>query len=117
MDATVLIVDDHAGFRTHARQFLESVGYRVVGEAEGSTAGLEAARTLKPELALVDVYMPDGDGFELASRIASLPDAPAVILISSHDASELSDCIAQSPARGFVSKAELSRSAIEQLMG
>jgi DNA-binding NarL/FixJ family response regulator len=71
---------------------------------------------LQPQLALVDVYLPDGDGFDLASRLAVLADPPAVILISSHDKTELEHCVAQSGARGFVAKAELSRAAIEELL-
>ena len=116
MNKSVLIVDDHAGFRAQARRLLESEGFQVVGEAGNFSSGLEAGRALAPELALVDVYLPDGDGFELASRLQSLADPPAVILISSHDRAEFETCISESGARGFVSKAELSGEAIEELL-
>jgi DNA-binding NarL/FixJ family response regulator len=95
---------------------LESEGYRVVGEAGDVASGVEAARALEPELALVDVCLPDGNGFELASTLGALDTAPAVVLISSHDRAELADCVAESGARGFVPKAELSREAIEELL-
>jgi DNA-binding NarL/FixJ family response regulator len=113
---SVLIVDDHAGFRAHARRLLEYEGYRVVGEAADSASALEAARELKPELALVDVHLPDADGFELTSWLGGLADPPAVVLTSSRDGAELEECISACGARGFVPKAELSRDAIEVLL-
>lgn len=116
MNASVLIVDDHAGFRARARRLLENEGYRVIGEAEDVSSGLEAARDLAPELVLVDIYLPGEDGFELTSRLLALDDPPAVILISSHDAAEFEHCVSESGARGFVSKAELSRGAIEETL-
>jgi DNA-binding NarL/FixJ family response regulator len=116
MGASVLIVDDHSGFRTQARRLLESEGYRVVGEAGDAASAVEAARALAPELALVDVYLPDEDGFELTSLLAGLATPPAVILTSSHDPAELAGCIAESGACGFVPKTDLSRAAIEALL-
>jgi DNA-binding NarL/FixJ family response regulator len=64
-----------------------------------------------------DVYLPDGDGFEVSARLAALDAAPAVVLTSSHDGAELAGCVAESGARGFVPKTELSREAIEELLG
>jgi DNA-binding NarL/FixJ family response regulator len=116
MAESVLIVDDHPGFRLQARRLLESEGYRVVGEADSCASALDSARTLTPELALVDVYLPDGNGVELTSRLTSLADPPAVVLISSHDGLDLGAVVANSGARGFVAKAELSREAIEELL-
>jgi DNA-binding NarL/FixJ family response regulator len=114
--ASVLIVDDHSGFRAQARRMLESEGYRVVGEAGDAASAIEAARALGPGLALVDVYLPDGNGFELASRLGGLDAPPAVVLTSSHDGAEFERCLAESGARGFVPKTELSREAIEELL-
>jgi DNA-binding NarL/FixJ family response regulator len=117
MELSVLVVDDHAGFRAQARRLLESEGYPVVGEAADAASALEAARSLGPRLALVDVHLPDADGCDLASRLGALVDPPAVVLISSHDGVELGRCVAECGARGFVAKAELSREAIEELLG
>jgi DNA-binding NarL/FixJ family response regulator len=116
MGATVLIVDDHAGFRTYARRLLQCEGYLVVGEAADGASALEAAQKLGPELVLVDVHLPDADGFELTSRLGALVDPPAVVLTSSCDGAELERCASECGARGFVPKAELSREAIEELL-
>lgn len=113
---TVLVVDDHSGFRAHARRLLEREGYRVVGEAADGESAVSRARELRPQLVLVDVYLPDIDGFEVAKRLGALDDAPAIVLISSRDRSELGALVADSAARGFVPKDELSRAAIEELL-
>jgi DNA-binding NarL/FixJ family response regulator len=115
-ETTVLIVDDHSGFRVCARQLLEREGYRVVGEARDGESAVSCARELSPQLALVDVCLPDIDGFEVASRLAALEVAPAIILISSRDRAELGDLASGGVARGFVRKDELSRATIEELL-
>ena len=116
MNTTVLVVDDHPGFRDCARRLLERQGYRVVGEAGDGATALTCARALQPQLALVDVHLPDGDGFEVAAGLAQLEHAPAVVLISSHDRTELDALVPSSAARGFVPKHELSREAIDALL-
>jgi DNA-binding NarL/FixJ family response regulator len=113
MGQSVLIVDDHAGFRSHARRLLEAEGYRVVGEAEDCASGLEAARTVKPDIALLDVYLPDGDGVELAKSLHRLDPPPDVVLTSSRDGEELEALLPTCGACGFVPKSELCREAIE----
>jgi DNA-binding NarL/FixJ family response regulator len=117
MGERVLIVDDHAGFRAHARRLLECEGYRVVGEAADCASAIEAARELEPEIVLVDVHLPDADGFELTERLGALADPPEVVLTSSRDAAELGQCASDCGARGFVPKASLSRDAIEEVQG
>jgi DNA-binding NarL/FixJ family response regulator len=116
MARTVLIVDDHPGFRAQAHRLLACEGYRVVGEAGDCGTALERARALAPELALVDVHLPDGSGFELAVQLCGMEAGPVVILISSRDCAELEPCVSSCPARGFIPKAELSRTAIEDLL-
>jgi DNA-binding NarL/FixJ family response regulator len=115
MGANVLIVDDHSGFRACARGLLESEGYRVIGEAADCASALQAARSLEPELALVDVHLPDGDGVELSSRLRRLAVQPAVILISSRDGAEIEPCVEECGALGFVPKSELSGAAVREL--
>jgi DNA-binding NarL/FixJ family response regulator len=116
MATTVLVVDDHSGFRASARRLLESEGYEVVGEAADGSSALERARELRPQLVLIDVYLPDLDGLEVASRMVTLDVPPAVVLISSHDRAEFNALIRHSGARGFLPKSELSREALEELL-
>jgi two-component system response regulator EvgA len=66
MGMTVLIVDDHPSFRASARELLEAEGYEIGGEAENGTTALRAVKELKPDLVLLDVQLPDMDGFEVA---------------------------------------------------
>jgi DNA-binding NarL/FixJ family response regulator len=113
---TVLVVDDHAGFRACARRLLEREGYRVVAEAGDGASGIARASELAPQLALVDVYLPDIDGFEVAARLAELDAPPVVLLTSSRDRAELEPLLPGSTARGFVPKDELSRESIEELL-
>jgi DNA-binding NarL/FixJ family response regulator len=116
MGVSVLIVDDHSGFRACARHLLESEGYRVVAEAHDCASAMAAARRAEPELALVDVHLPDGNGIDLSARLGELAVAPTVILVSSRDGAELESRVAECGARGFVPKSELSREAIEALL-
>lgn len=116
MGMTVLVVDDHPGFRACARRALEEEGYSVVGEAADAQSAVACARDTRPEIALVDVHLVGADGFDVAARLAALGDAPEVILISSHDRTEIEPLVAGSGARGFVPKDELSREAIQGLL-
>lgn len=116
MVATVLIVDDHPSFRTSARRVLEDAGYEVVGEAQDGHSGLAAARALRPAVILLDVQLPDLDGFEVALRLTAEADPPAVVLTSSRDRGEFAGMIADSGARGFVPKGELSGPALAALL-
>jgi DNA-binding NarL/FixJ family response regulator len=114
---TVLVVDDHAGFRSRARLLLEAEGYEVIGEAADGAAGIAAARRLRPDLVLLDVQLPDVDGFDTAARITEDGAAPIVILTSSRDWSDSAELIIRSGARGFVPKDQLSGEAIGAFLG
>jgi DNA-binding NarL/FixJ family response regulator len=106
MAPTILIVDDYAPFRESARQLLESEGFDVVGEAENGVTALRLARELQPEVVLLDVHLPDFDGFEVAERLARLEAPPDVVLTSSRD--DYGALVPGSAARAFVRKDALS---------
>jgi DNA-binding NarL/FixJ family response regulator len=116
MAATVLIVDDHPAFRAAARRLLELEGYDVVGEAEDGMSAIAAAQTLNPDFILLDVQLPDLDGFEVAERLCVDSRAPQIVLTSSRDSSDYGPCLASTPARGFVPKAELSAAGIADIL-
>ena len=113
---TVLIIDDHEGFRSSARTLLEADGYRVVGEAGDGMSGLRVAAELQPDVVLLDVQLPDIDGFDVAARLAT-GEGPQVVLISSREFSGTDPVVRRSGARGFVPKDELSGEALAALLG
>jgi DNA-binding NarL/FixJ family response regulator len=112
---SVLIVDDHAEFRRSARALLEAEGFEVVGEAVDGASALIGAARLHPRLVLLDVQLPDLDGFEVAARLADSSDPPAVILTSTRAVGSYRRRLAGSPVLGFIAKADLSAEALAAL--
>ncbi len=108
----MLIVDDHPSFRALARTVLQAEGFDVIGEAVDGASALTEARRLRPELVLLDAQLPDTDGFAVAAELTRDGDGPAIVLTSSRDAADFGPLIAESGARGFVPKAELSAAAL-----
>ena len=112
MPPRILIVDDYGAFRSSARALLEAEGLEVVGEAENAVQALRAVRALSPDIVLVDVNLPDFDGFELADRLSAVEDGPIVVLTSSRSDVDFGRLIRQSAAHGFIAKTELSGAAL-----
>ena len=115
---SVLIVDDHPSFRKSARAVLEAEGFDVIGEAEDGRAALDAVSALLPDVVLLDVQLPDTDGFRLCEQICGCEDdtRPSIILVSSREAADYDGLIDRSPARGFISKADLSGESFRALL-
>jgi len=113
---TVLIVDDHEAFRLSARRLLETEGFSVVGEAPDGMTALRCAREMAPDVVVLDVMLPDIDGFDVAKRLCADGDPPAIILTSSRDPSDFAPLIAASGARGFVPKSDLTGEALRALI-
>jgi DNA-binding response OmpR family regulator len=112
-----LIVDDHDGFRSFARGMLEAAGFTVAEAATGAEA-TETARTVRPGLVLLDIGLPDFDGFEVARRLAAVAGdlAPVVVLTSTREARDYGGRIAASPAVGFLPKDQLSGAALRRFL-
>jgi DNA-binding NarL/FixJ family response regulator len=117
MSRTVLIVDDHAGFRTAARALLEAENFDVVGEAEDGAGAVAAAAELCPEVVLLDIQLPDFDGFEVAEQLANDGVPSAIVLISSRDATSFRRRLAANPSWSFIPKSELSGEALAAALG
>jgi two-component system response regulator EvgA len=114
--STILVIDDHGGFRATARRMLERDGWTVVGEAADGRSGLAAAASLAPDVVLLDIGLPDLDGFEVAERLARTADAPSIVLISSRDGAVYGERVRRSRAIGFLSKDELDGRAVRSLV-
>jgi DNA-binding NarL/FixJ family response regulator len=114
---TVLIVDDHPSFRATARTLLEAEGFSVVDEAADGREAVAKTKELCPDVVLLDVQLPDIDGFEVARRLAENGCSPAIVLVSSRDAVDFGELVEASGARGFVPKGELTGAALRALLG
>ncbi len=114
MGKSILIVDDFATFRASARSLLEAEGFDVVGDAEDGVTAVRLAKELEPEVVLLDVHLPDFDGFEVAERLKELESPPIVILTSSRD--DYRSLVSSSSARAFLRKDELSGETLASVL-
>lgn len=117
MARSVVVVDDHPGFRAMACRMLEDGGFRVIGEAADGAHALAAVATLRPRLVLLDVELPDMDGFAVADHLAETVPEAVIVLTSARTVPELGSArLAAAPVRGFIAKAELSPPALTALL-
>lgn len=116
MGPTALVVDDHAGFRAVARALLEAAGLEVVGEAADGAEAIAFCRSSEPDLVLLDIQLPDIDGFEVREQLMQLVDPPAILLTSVRAASAYAARFRGREPIPFVSKDELSVEAVTALL-
>lgn len=112
----ILIVDDHDGFRRSAARTLSGEGWTVVGEAGDGETALRVAESCDPDVVLLDVGLPDISGIEVARRLHQRAPELALVVTSTHDRADYGELALASGARGFVSKLDLSGSALEALV-
>jgi two-component system response regulator EvgA len=104
----IVIIDDDPSFLATVRALLEAEGFDVAGEALNGLDGVAAATELAPDLVLVDVNLPDIDGFEVA---------PPVVLTSIRAANDFGNLVERSRARGFITKADITGEALTGFLG
>lgn len=117
MPTRVLVVDDHTAFRRRASRLLEEIGREVVGEAGTGKDALSESRRLKPDLVLLDIQLPDLDGFAVAATLSSEPEPPVVLLVSTRDAADYGPRLHGCGAMGFITKADLSAESLRAILG
>jgi DNA-binding NarL/FixJ family response regulator len=118
MAPTVLIVDDHPSFRATARLLLAAEGFDVIGEAADGASAVAETRRLRPQVVVLDIQLPDTDGFHVAQQINAEHNgtAPSIVLVSSRDFGDYGPLVARSGACGFVPKGELSGARVTALL-
>lgn len=116
MARRIVIVDDHADFRAQATKLLESAGYEVVGSCPDGRSALETISALNPDVVLLDVQLPDIDGFGVLAQVDILSESPTVVLISTREAADYGARVGRSGAAGFITKAELSVHSLAQAL-
>jgi DNA-binding NarL/FixJ family response regulator len=117
MAVSILLVDDDDAFRSLTVGMLRAAGHDYVYEAKTVAGALQAAVALRPDVALVDIGLPDGDGFEVAGEIAKLAGAPRVVLISANADAADAAAAQRVGAIGFVAKEELEGAGLRGLLG
>jgi DNA-binding NarL/FixJ family response regulator len=113
---TVLIVDDFAAFRAAARALLEQDGFEVVGEAADGAEAASAVRSLRPQIVVLDIQLPDADGFAVADAFRQMDPAPIVVLTSSRDALAYVRRLERPGTPPFIPKAELSGDRLAEVV-
>ena len=112
-----VIVDDDEAFLNVAQALLERDGVTVAGVAGSSAEAVQRARALRPDVMLIDIRLGQESGFDAARRLAGDGQSAALIMISTYAAADYADLIAESPAAGFLPKAELSAAAVRRILG
>lgn len=113
---SVLIVDDHSGFRAAVRELLGRCGYDVIGEAADGGSALHASAELRPAVVLLDIQLPGMDGFEVARRLLAAGGGPDIVLVSTREARDYGTRIRDSGALGFISKSNLSADTLDAIL-
>ena len=116
MPRTVLVVDDDPAFRDLATRLLRDRGHVVVGGAGSVAEALTRADQLHPDAVLVDIALPDGNGFDLATRLLALSWPIRVVIISADSDPAFTPAAHRAGARGFLAKEELTSAALLELM-
>ena len=114
MPLRVLIVDDHPSFRGSVTALLVSEGYDVIGEAVTGAEAVRLAKELQPDLVVLDVQLPDLNGFEVTALLCELDEPPDVVLTSSRD--DYAAAVVGTGARGFLPKDSLSGKTLDALL-
>ena len=118
MAISCLIVDDNEYFLRAAQVLLEREGLVVIGVTSTSDEAVRQVETLHPDVVLVDIFLGEENGLDLAERLSetSAGDRPTVILISTHSDRDAAELIASSVAAGFLQKTELSAAAVRNVV-
>jgi DNA-binding NarL/FixJ family response regulator len=114
----ILIADDHSLVRRGARTLLNSRhGWRVVGEATNGSEALRKALELKPDVALLDISMPELDGIEVARQLQEVSPTTKVVMLSMHDSDQLIQRAMDAGAQAYILKSDLTECLVKAVKG
>ena len=114
---TTLIADDSTEFRNWLRGLLESsIEFDVVGEANEGASALKLARTLRPDLVIADIFMPESDGIALARNLHQEFPFLRVVLVSAHSDKMYGELATSVGAHAFIPKIDLTVEVLEQVL-
>jgi DNA-binding NarL/FixJ family response regulator len=112
----VLLVDDHEVVRYGLRSLLEaSAGYTVCGEAADGRAGVELADSLRPDIVVMDIGMPELNGFEATRQVLERCPQTRILILSMHQSDQLVKEVLAAGAHGYVLKSDAARHLIAAL--
>lgn len=112
----VLIVDDQPPFREASRMVVELTdGFQVAGEAENGEQAVALVSELRPDLVLMDVQMPGIDGIETTRRISAMPEAPVVVVMSTHESGDYREVAEAAGALTFVPKSQFDMDTLVEV--
>src|SRR5229473_1855628 len=114
MDLRILIADDHTLMRHGARGFLQSRrGWKIVGEAANGREAVQKVKKLRPDVAILDISMPELDGLEATRQIReTLPDIK-ILILSMHESDQMVRRVLQAGAQGYVLKSDLGECLVK----
>jgi DNA-binding NarL/FixJ family response regulator len=115
MEATrILIADDHPVVRGGLRVLLGTrEGWEVCGEAATGLEAVEQAKLLKPDVVIIDISMPEMDGFEAIGQIRALDPKTEILALTMHESEAMFRGVMQAGAHGYVLKSDLDGRLIE----
>lgn len=116
MRRSVLLVDDHPGFRGEARRLLEGDGFDVIGEAADAATAMSEVTRLQPSVIVLDVGLPDASGLDIVGGLRDRSAGAIVVLVSGRQEAEYGGSVARSGADAFVEKARLSPGVMTDLL-
>ena len=113
---SVVVVDDHEPFRSAACDLLRRCGVVVVGEARDGRGACELVERVRPDLLILDVRLPDLDGFEVTRRLTGSSWRPRIVLVSTREAIDFGHRVEESGADGFITKSRLSGATLQAIL-
>lgn len=110
----ILLVDDHALIRRGARALLQSRrGWRVIDEAMNGIEAVEKATTHKPDVAIVDLSMPELDGMQVVRRIREAVPTTKILVLTMHESDQMVQCALHAGAHGYILKSDLTECLVK----